>query len=510
MPGTEVVRKQTVLGGMAGIAMIAFALIWRFYPFNHGAAPEQASKSPASVMEPAMRVARSPQKPSVAAPTSVAAPAAATTVAQQPKAPAPPPSKAIKALLARADKAMAAGDLVEPKKRSAMALYQRILDEDKGNAQARQGLEKIYKQLSTRADAALTRGDERESERLIGVLGRLPHDEEALHKLQTRLKTLRQVLPLLTRAADLLQKGHVTTPSGNNALAVYRRVLQLDPDNKLADQGLAQIQGRFLDRALAAAAQDNFAGADRILAQASPIRPGSQQLLDTRTRIEGIRREMASNILNQANSALDAGNPDLAEMLAKKALSLSPDLSGVDKFNERLRNARLYASFSPGQVITDKFRDRHGSAPALVVIPTGSFIMGSPDKQKGHRSSEEPQHTVLISTGFALGRDEVSVDEFRTFIDDSGYVTDAEHAGVSNVYDERTGRIINRRHVTWRDDYLGNRAPGFLPVVHVSWNDAEAYAQWLTARTGKQYRLPERGGVRVRLARGFDDALSVG
>src|SRR5262249_10316190 len=164
------------------------------------------------------------------------------------------------------------------------------------------------------------------------------------------------VSPLLTRAADLLRQGHATEPKDGNALAVYRDVLKIDPGNKLAQQGLAQVQRGYLDRALAAAAQDDYAGADSILADGSGILPGSQELLDTRTRIEGIRRQRAANTLAQANSALDAGNADLAQMLAQRALGLSSDVAGVAEFNERLRNARLYASFSPGQVVTDKFQ----------------------------------------------------------------------------------------------------------------------------------------------------------
>ncbi|MEO8804139.1 MAG: SUMF1/EgtB/PvdO family nonheme iron enzyme [Rudaea sp.] len=502
MPGTEVVRKQTVLGGAAGIALIAFALIWRFYPVNFADRTPTVVPAPTPIAEPTMTIAQNPaipKPPTVASELPKGEPEADSTAAQTP---AVPPSKAIAALLKKADQAMTKEHYLEPKDGSALALFGQVLAQDKENAAANAGIENIYKSILQQADAALDRGDERESARLIAQLSALPHQSEELGPLQARLKTLTEVLPLLTRAADALQQGHATAPPRDNALEIYRHVLELDPGNKLADQGLGQIQGKFLDRALAAAAQDDFTGADKILSEASPLRPGSQQLLDTRTRIEGIRREMASNILSQANSALDAGNPDLAESLAKKALVLSHDLAGVDKFNQRLRNARLYASFSPGQIITDKFRDRHGTAPALVVIPTGSFVMGSSPNESGHRPSEEPARDVVISTGFALGRDEVSVAQFQTFSDDSDYKTDAETSGTSSIYDERTGQIISRRGVTWRDDYLGDKAADNLPVVHISWNDAQAYASWLGARTGKRYRLPSEAEFEYALRAG--------
>ena len=419
-----------------------------------------------------------------------------------PPAPAEPPTKEIAALLKKADKAFADDRLIEPKDVNALALYRKVLADDATNAYALAGIEKIHNSLLQQTADALDKGDDRTASKLIDVIGSIAKTGDDYTALQTRLKTLRQVSPLLTHAADLMQQGRTLTPPEDNALDVYRQVLKLDPTNKLADQGLAQIERDYLDRALAAAAQDDFSGADTILGQASAIRPGSQNLLDTRTRIEGIRHERAVNTLSQANSALDAGDPNLAELLAQKALGLSSDLSGVDEFNRKLRNARLYASFSPGQTITDKFLDRHGTAPPLIVVPIGSFVMGSPDTDAEHRPTEQPQREVKIETGFALGRDELTVGEFGAFIDDSSYATDAEKSGSSTIYDEESGRLIERRGVTWRDDYLGNKATDDLPVIHVSWNDATAYAKWLNARTGKPYRLPSEAEFEYALRAG--------
>jgi formylglycine-generating enzyme required for sulfatase activity len=505
MPGTEVVRKQTVLGGAAGIALLVFALIWRFYPGAHHAEPQTAPPvASAPIPAPSMTLVRSPFVP-----VPVPQPTASTTLLPQPPdvvPPAAPPPKAIAALLKKADKALAADHLIEPAGSSALALYQQVLGSDKDNAAAQAGMEKIHKSLLQQTQTALDRGDEKESARLIAVLGELPNElsdrGEELAALQTHEKTLKQVMPLLTHGAELLKQGHATEPADGNALAVYRDVIKLDPGNKLADQGLAKIERDYLDRALGAAAQDDFSGADKILADAATLRPGSHEMLDTHTRIEGIRRQRAANTLAQANSALDSGNADLAQLLEQKALGLSPDLAGVDEFNQRLRNARLYASFNPGQVITDKFLDRHGSAPPLVVIPTGSFAMGSPADEDGHRASEEPQRQVKIDAGFALGRDDVTVAEFRTFINDAGYVTDAEKAETSSVYDEESGRIIDRHGITWRNDYLGDKAGDTFPVIHISWNDANAYAQWLAARTGKNYRLPSEAEFEYALRAG--------
>ena len=82
--------------------------------------------------------------------------------------------------------------------------------------------------------------------------------------------------------------------------------------------------------------------------------------------------------------------------------------------------------------------------------------------------------------------------------------------GASAVYDESSGRIADRRGMSWRNSYDGGKASDDAPVVNVSWNDANAYLQWLSTRTGKHYRLPseaefeyaERAGSTTRYSWG--------
>ncbi|HEY0180126.1 MAG TPA: SUMF1/EgtB/PvdO family nonheme iron enzyme [Dokdonella sp.] len=499
MPGSEVVRKQHTLGGAAGIALLAFALAYRFFPgllHLKPLAPPPESGAQIATHAPAVPPATW---------SAVRAPPAQTVPAASPPAPEPagtsfadavrmgPPietTKVVAALLAKARAAEDEGALFEPKNANAIALYRQVLAEAPDNAEAEAGLERIAGALRDWTRAAIERGDEAAAQHYLSAYADLPHAEAELAELRARVKTLHQILPMLAHAADLMKAGHATEPADDNALEVYRGVQQLDPGNALADAGLAAIERSYLDDALSEAAQDNFGNADHMLGLASTIRPGSQALLETRARVEGIRRQRAETVLAQARSALDSGNADLADELARKAQSISPDLAGLDDFNHRLANARLYASMKPGQVVRDPFLDVAGNAPAVVVIPTGEFVMGSPADEPGHADNEEPQRRVRIEIGFALGQSEVTVGEFGEFVRASRYVTDAEKLGGSAIYEESSGRIANRPGATWRDDYRGERAGANLPVVNVSWNDAAAYADWLSRRTGKKYRLP--------------------
>ncbi|RYD16550.1 MAG: formylglycine-generating enzyme family protein [Lysobacteraceae bacterium] len=519
MPAPEVARKQHRLGGAAGIALLAFALLYRFFPGALHIEPQEE------------HVASSQASRGSAAPWSVlrsdgAAPVedvgppapAGTSLADAIRmGPPVPTTKVVAELLQRARVAEERGDLHEPAGANAISLYREALEAAPNNREAEDGLERIGGALRDWTIAAVERGDEASAARFLRVYAELPHSDRELATVRERVKTLGTVMPMLTRAAEFMRQGRQTEPADASALSIYREVLALDPGNRLADAGLAEIESVFLDRALAEAARDDFAGADATLAQASSIRPGSPALLDTRARVEGIRRQRAESVLVQARSALDSGDADLAEQLAQKAQAISADLAGLDEFNLRLRNARLYASLSPGQVIRDRFLDLAGEAPAVVVIPTGSFVMGSPADEEGHLDNEEPQRRVQIDVGFALGQAEVTVGQFRQFVAASKYVTDAERLGGSAVYEESSGRIAERRGMTWRNDYAGERARDDLPVVNVSWNDAKAYLTWLSTRTGKRYRLPSeaeyeyalRAGATTRYPWGDGDPLAV-
>jgi formylglycine-generating enzyme required for sulfatase activity len=134
--------------------------------------------------------------------------------------------------------------------------------------------------------------------------------------------------------------------------------------------------------------------------------------------------------------------------------------------------------FKPGAGGSEWFRD-HPTGPELVVVPAGSFLMGSKDGEGD--ADERPQHTVTIAQPFAVGRYAVTVGEFAAFVDATKRaMPDEIRTYEGGEWDSRKGRSF--------------RTPGFAqtdrhPVVGVDWDDATAYCTWLSQVTGQTYRL---------------------
>ena len=118
--------------------------------------------------------------------------------------------------------------------------------------------------------------------------------------------------------------------------------------------------------------------------------------------------------------------------------------------------------------------------PEMVVVPQGSFRMGSDDA----REHERPVHDVRISEPLAVSRYPVTVAEFRAYVEDA--VPTPLLPDNCWAYDA-DGKRTHQHGVSWQN-------PGFAqrdnhPVVCVSWTDTQHYIRWLSAKSGRQYRF---------------------
>lgn len=131
----------------------------------------------------------------------------------------------------------------------------------------------------------------------------------------------------------------------------------------------------------------------------------------------------------------------------------------------------------------------NGVSLPLVLVPAGTFRMGSPIAEK-EREADETPHQVTLTRAFYLGATHVTVDQFAAFVRDSGYTTDGERAGQSTDFSISDGRFqfLRDRSGSWRE--TSYEQTGRHPVVHVSWNDAKAFCAWLSRRTKRTAFLP--------------------
>jgi formylglycine-generating enzyme len=141
----------------------------------------------------------------------------------------------------------------------------------------------------------------------------------------------------------------------------------------------------------------------------------------------------------------------------------------------------------------------------MVLIPAGKFMMGNshtPEEElKAFKpyginlppdffKNEYPQHGVRITKPFYLGAYHVTVGQFRQFVEDAGYQTDAEKREKKGAFgwDSEKKEFAFNAHYSWRRG--GFEQTDEHPVVNVSWNDAVAFCKWLSRKERKVYRLP--------------------
>ena len=166
--------------------------------------------------------------------------------------------------------------------------------------------------------------------------------------------------------------------------------------------------------------------------------------------------------------------------------------------------------------------ERNSAGMSLVLIPPGEFQMGSNDEQRAFalqwlknmprsapgedvrvRDEEGPQHRVVITRPFKIGRTEVTIGQYRLFVTATGYTTETERDAAEAA---RNPAVKPARKFTGTWTAPGYKVTDELPVSQITWADTILFCNWLSQQEGRDvcYRLNEQGmWVRIPGAQGY-------
>lgn len=265
-----------------------------------------------------------------------------------------------------------------------------------------------------------------------------------------------------------------------------------------------------LTGAIALAVKPKIDGIELVGHDAGPLSVGNDQSnLRARLQTTSAVRPGVYRLTISAAAGESRAKTDLEVTISPKPIIRPPIVNSTNGPVEAAEVRRIQQQWADflGKKVIEEIDLGNGVKLQMVLIPPGQFPMGSPPAEQAEvrridsekEPSKEPidlatehQHSVAITKPFYLGRYEVTVGQFRQFTHASSYVTEAEIRQIPVIgYDET------------RDDFVQSpkfnfRMPGFAqtdsrPVVNVSWNDAQRFADWLGRSKGSR-QSPLSGG----------------
>ncbi len=292
-------------------------------------------------------------------------------------------------------------------------------------------------------------------------------------------------------AADRL-----TTGVGGTAVGCYREVQALDPANGEAVEGLRRVFGKYAGWARTALERGDAARARGHVSKLRELKPESPEVSELEAGIARLEKKTAAAREKEEQAARERIERERREREAREKAERERQEREARERAERERREREAREKAERERVRREWSGRVGqtfrdcdACPEMVVVPAGSFTMGSPPHEEGRDDDEGPIHRVTIVAPFAVGRYEVTIAEWDACVAAGGCRY--------RIEDEDWGR-------------------GRRPAINVEWSQAKEYVSWLSRETGKPYRLPTeaeweyaaRAGTETRYSWGDDIGLN--
>ncbi len=353
-------------------------------------------------------------------------------------------SVSIAELLKKAEAAWDEGHLNGPGNETALTYFRAILDVQPAHPAARAGVQRIADSLAEQVDDRIAAAELADAERLLQSLQQISPGSKAVELRQQTLSKARaegdrqaaeallerqrqqRISALLTKAEAAINALRLTSPSGDNAQEYFRAVAEIEPDHPAVGKGRSDIAARYADLAKNAFERNQFDKAEGFVEKALRVLPDHEEAASLAGDIS-LARE-------QAEAAAQAEQQRLAQL-------------------ERAREEQAAKVAAKAEFLSSVDDN-------MVPLAAGCFNMGSSLDEKS-RNSDEAQHEVCLPV-FAIGRYEITFAQYDYFVQASG-----------RARPQASG---------W--------GRGKRPVINVTWDDAAAFAEWLSAQSGRRYRLP--------------------